>query len=153
LAVAIGDLNGDGKPDLAVSDYEDSAVSVSALLNRGAGSFATKVDYHAGPYAAQVAIADVDGDGTSDLVIAHSGSGKAVSVLLGKGEGIFGRARRYATGEPSSETALAIGDLNEDGRPDVVTAAGCGVSALFGRKKGVFGAVRERLWADSRSET
>jgi hypothetical protein len=44
--VAIGDLNGDGKPDLATANYHSSTVSV--LANRGDGSFEAKRDYRTG---------------------------------------------------------------------------------------------------------
>ena len=65
--VAMGDLNGDGKPDLAVANYRSNSVSV--LLGKGDGSFATKVDYETGsqPYCA--AIGDLSGDGKPDLVL------------------------------------------------------------------------------------
>jgi hypothetical protein len=133
-SVAIGDLNGDGKPDLATAN--SGANTASVLLNRGDGSFQAKRVYRTGRGPESVAIGDLDGDGKPDLATANSG---AVSVLLNKGDGSFQAKRDYATGGASS---VAIGDLNGDGKPDLVTAIGCfpcaGVSVLLNRGDGSF---------------
>ena len=125
--VAIGDLNGDQKPDLAVANNN----SVSVFLGNGDGTFGPRADFSLGPYQAwSVAIGDLDGDGKPDLAVANffvSG----VAVLLGNGNGTFGPATYYGTG--TGPQFVAIGDLNGDGRPDLVTANECsnGVSVLF----------------------
>src|SRR5437870_2988509 len=84
--VALGDLNGDGRLDLAVANV--SSDSVSVLLGNGDGSFAAKVDYAtaAGPYS--VALGDLNGDGRLDLAVANVSSGSVI-VLLGNGDGSF----------------------------------------------------------------
>ena len=78
-SVAIGDLNGDGKLDLAVANQPSNDVSV--LLGDGAGSFAAATNFpaHTGP--SSVAIGDLNGDGKPDLAVADQGTGD-VSVLL-----------------------------------------------------------------------
>jgi hypothetical protein len=65
-ALAIRDLNGDGKPDLATAN--ESASSVSVLVSRGDRTFQAKRDYPAGEYAQSVATGDLNRDGKSDLV-------------------------------------------------------------------------------------
>ena len=83
-SVAMGDLDGDGKPDLAVANESSNTVSVyrntSSSGSIGSGSFAAKVDFITGSSANSVAIGDVDGDGKPDLVVANYGS-STVSVL------------------------------------------------------------------------
>src|SRR4029077_1191929 len=84
-AIAIADLNGDGKPDLIVAD-DTSAGTVSVLLNKTAPgatvpSFASHVDFAVGSNPTSIAVADLNGDGIPDLVVANSGS-NTVSVLL-----------------------------------------------------------------------
>ncbi len=75
--VAIGDLNGDGKPDLATANQNENAVSV--LLNLGAGTFAAKVDYATGAYPQTVALGDLNGDGRPDFAAANAHSNTVTS--------------------------------------------------------------------------
>jgi hypothetical protein len=117
ISVAIGDLNGDGKPDLAVANNVSNSVSV--LLGNGDGTFGTKTDFPTGSSPLQVAIGDVNGDGRPDLVVATYVD-NTVSVLLGNGVGGFGASTAYQTG--AAPASVAIADLNGDGRPDLVTA-------------------------------
>src|SRR2546422_7828406 len=60
VSVAIGDLNGDGKPDLAVANINSATVSV--LLGNGAGGFGAKTDFTTGPNPPSVALGALDGD-------------------------------------------------------------------------------------------
>jgi len=124
-SVAIGDLNGDGKPDLATANGNEYAPTVSVFMNRGAGRFRARRDYEAGRYVSySVAIGDLNGDGKPDLVTANSCCGvgipSTVSVLLNRGDGSFRATVEYGTG--GGPNSVAIGDLNGDGRPDLATA-------------------------------
>jgi hypothetical protein len=140
VSVAIGDLNGDGKPDLATANEDGSTVSV--LLNNGDGSFQTKRDFAIGGLPYSVAIGDLNGDGRRDLASANTGDG-TVSVLLNRGDGSFEDKRDYRTGRnPGSVT---IGDLNGDGNPDLAVGdANAGtISVLVNTGDGSFEAKRD----------
>ena len=119
--LAIGDLNGDGKPDLAVAngtvdtEDEDAVGTVSIRLNRGDGTFKPRRDYNAGPGPAAIAIGDLNGDSKPDLAVA--GWDGAVSTLFNKGDATFPVEHDYATGDRT--TSIAIGDLNADGALDL----------------------------------
>jgi len=82
-SVAIGDLNGDGKPDLVTASH--GANEVSVLLGNGDGTFGPKTDFGIWPGAGAVAIGDLNGDGKPDMAVT-SGS-NTVSVLLNAGPG------------------------------------------------------------------
>jgi hypothetical protein len=141
VAIAIGDLNGDGKPDLATANGF-AGDTVSVLVNRGDGRFRARRNYGTGN-PESVAIGDLNGDGKNDLVTANHLEGGTVSVLLNRGDGSF-QFRRYATG--SGPVSVAIGDLNGDGKPDLAAAtsnANARVSVLLNKGDGRFDAKRD----------
>jgi hypothetical protein len=115
-ALAVGDVNLDGKPDIAVANNGSNRVTV--LLGNGDGSFQTGVNYVTPQYPRDIAIADVTGDGLPDIVTANFTS--TVSYLVGKGNGVFGPLAAFGAG--NAPFALAVHDMNGDGRPDVVVA-------------------------------
>jgi hypothetical protein len=136
LQVVIGDLTGDGQPDLATGNRSDT---VSVLANAGNGSFAPPVDSRAGSGPRAVAIADLSGDGRLDLATANTNADvNTVSVLINGGRGIFRPKRDYRAG--NGPFAIAIGDVNGDGRPDLAAAvsSGNGVSVFVNKGNGSF---------------
>src|SRR5262245_39696999 len=78
VAVAIGDVNGDGRPDLATAN--SNAHTVSVLLGNGTGGFGAHADFASGLNPKSVVIGDLSGDGRPDLAAANNGS-NTVSVL------------------------------------------------------------------------
>ena len=137
VSVAMADLNGDGKADLAVA----SGTGVSVLLNNGNGTFGTPASYGSGTNPSSVAAADLNGDGKIDLAV---GSGARASVLLNLGNGTFAAAVNYnfSTGY-NGNGWVVIGDVNGDGRPDLaantLTDPCSAVAVLFNQGSGVFG--------------
>ena len=139
-SVAIADLNGDGKPDLVVANYVSNTVSV--LLNTtppGATTptFAAQQTFAAGSEPISVAVADFNGDGKLDIVVANAAATtgvEGVSVLLNTTEPgsptlTFAAQQTFAAG--SNNLSVAVADLNGDGKPDLVVASNIGVSVLL----------------------
>ena len=134
-SIAVGDFNGDGRPDLAVANYSDGTVSV--LLANGVGKFAPRVNYVTGTSPHGLATGDLNGDGKVDLVVANAGS-NTVSVLLGNGDGTLRPKVDYATGAHAEKAVIA--DYNGDGRPDlaVINNVGNSVTMFLGNGDGTF---------------
>jgi hypothetical protein len=123
-SVAVGDFNGDGKLDLAVSIW--STESVSIYLGNGDGTFQPPVSYDAGGGEPELAVvADFNADGKQDIAVYSYGS-HSVFILAGRGDGTF-------TPQPVSFEAcafpllssqltpqgMAVLDFNGDGKPDL----------------------------------
>ena len=116
--IAVGNLNGDGYPDIVEGNYSNSGSTVGILLNNGSGGFPTTSTYSTGGNGCEgVAIADFNADGYADVVATNYGSNN-VGVLLNNGDGTFAAANTVSTG--SGPYAVATGDFNGDGKPDVV---------------------------------
>lgn len=158
-AVAVGDLNKDGKLDLVVANLcqtnncnQGSKGVVGVLLGNGDGTFQPVQDYPTGGFgSSSVAIGDFNRDGNADVVVANQcstsdcESGGSVSILLGNGNGTLQPAKTYASGGYTS-LAVAAADFNKDGNLDVAVANQCqetscqngSVSVLLGNGDGTF---------------
>jgi FG-GAP-like repeat/FG-GAP repeat len=135
-SVVTGDVNGNGRLDLVLGTPESwlhSQPSMSVLLGAGNGTFATPRVFSLSTqwlYGEPLLLADLNGDHRLDVVTAAH---KWVVVLLGRGDGTFA-ARHSYLGDTElgygdgAVAALAVGDVNGDGRPDVVAGGQEGVN-------------------------
>ncbi len=163
-SVAVANLRGDGNQDLVVANCAPSGSSncegngsVGVLLGKGDGTFQTVVTYPSGACDTRsVAVADVNGDGRMDVVVASSSDNShcgefegpgTISVLLGNGDGTLQPAVTYSSGGYMA-WSVAVEDLNGDGKPDLIVANSCGdsncdgsVGVLLGNGDGTFRAV------------
>src|SRR4029077_1641654 len=120
-AVAVGDFNGDGKPDIAVANTGSSNVSI--LLGNGDGTFQSAVEFNAGNSPSTVAVGAFNGDGKLDLAVFQRGSNGApgsVSILLGNGDGTFQTPKTLAL--TSTASAMAVADFNLDNKSDLAVS-------------------------------
>lgn len=123
--VAFADLNGDGKLDMIGTTLQDHLPALAVSLGNGGASFQPPVIYPTGaPVAQAVAVADLNGDHKPDIVTITAING-AVVVFLGNGDGTFQAPKIVAnSGNSSPVGALAVADLNGDGKPDLVFITG-----------------------------
>jgi hypothetical protein len=126
LYVAVADLDGDGKPDLAITSGGDD---VSIFLGKGDGTFKQPVSYHVGNFPTSIALADFNHDGKLDMAVSNQNSDN-LSILFGNGNGTFQAAVNYPAG--SSPSWVASGDFNGDGIPDLVVADATSTSGTIG---------------------
>jgi pimeloyl-ACP methyl ester carboxylesterase len=131
-ALQAGDLNNDGKLDLAVANY--GANSVSVLLGNGNGTFQSAANY-AVSAPNDIALGDLNGDTYLDIVTPSDAS-TSIRILFGNGNGTFQSATSISVGDITR--LIAIDDLNNDGRLDILAGSIGGSSILLGKGGGTF---------------
>jgi hypothetical protein len=143
--LAVADVNGDGKPDLLTAHLVNGFFTLqvngfSVLAGNGDGTFQPLQPLDLGSTAdfpilgtPTVAVADLDGDGRRDLIVAES----TLTVYLQNGAGSFRPAQSFPVG--SMPSAVAVADVNGDGRPDLLVTESDGtVSVLLANGTGSF---------------
>jgi hypothetical protein len=141
--VVVADFNGDGKPDIAVSNFDTNTIAV--FLNDGLGNFAAPVvttvqlTNSLGLNVGSLAVGDFNEDGKADLVVATIAGSQVSIVLLGNGDGTF----RQQPPIPNSFGFLRakVVDLNGDGHQDLVFAMNGSLGVSLGNGDGTFGAM------------
>jgi hypothetical protein len=131
---AVGDFNGDGKLDLAVSIPEYSTIPATTYVLLGNGDGTLQAPVVAFPGNGPLAAADLNADGKLDLVLVPSADPVGSQIYLGNGNGTFSNPNNYgiSVGFASFGT-IAIADFNGDGKLDI--AAG---GVLLGNGDGTF---------------
>ncbi len=119
-ALAIADLDGDGEPDLTVSNGaiggNINSNTVSVLRNFGDGTFAPQVFYPMGVFVRPFVLDDFDGDGARDLALSDWDY-PAVRIVLNQGDGTFPANAEYNSG--GGPRSVSVSDFDADGIPDV----------------------------------
>jgi len=110
------DFDEDGNPDLALSDAIADRIQI--VFGHGDGTFGVGINL-SGPHGRMV-VADFNGDSHADLAVLHS-STNTVGVFLGNGHGAFAAAIEVPFAPNTTFSPLLAGDLNGDGKPDLIT--------------------------------
>ncbi len=134
---AVGDIDGDGDGDIAITNY--GANTVSILKNNGDATLVAKVDYTVGNFPRSVFTSDMDGDGDGDLAVANS-SGNSISILKNNGDGTFAAKVDYVI--LGGSTSIFISDVDGDGDGDLAatSTSSDSVSILKNNGDGTFAA-------------
>jgi hypothetical protein len=141
IALAIGDVNGDGVADLVVADDANPG-AVSVLTGKSDGTFNAKKDYATDLEPVGIVLADFNGDGNLDAATANFDN-QTISILLNKGDGTFAAHKDYKFDTVTARAqppALAAGDVNGDGKADIVVGDGTSNSVVvfLGNGNGTF---------------
>jgi len=143
FSISINDIDGDGKPDISVANYFSNTVSVFRNTSFGGViSFEARVNFATGFGPRCIAVGDLDGDGKPDLALSNEFS-NSISTLRNTsttGNISFGTKIDFASG--STPFSVAMGDLNNDGKLDIVIANKDGNNISILKNIGSFGTIK-----------
>lgn len=140
-ALAVADVNADGKLDIIVAACCESNGDNEAavLLGNGDGTFRSPTFFDlGGTTLSSIAVADVNGDGKPDIVSANynNASNSTVTVLVGNGDGSFQSA--ITSSAPIDASCLTVADVKGDGKADALVCSEDTVAVLLGDGNGNF---------------
>jgi Pro-kumamolisin, activation domain/Bacterial Ig-like domain (group 3)/MBG domain (YGX type)/FG-GAP-like repeat len=132
--ILVGDINGDGFQDLVVPSQSGY---VTVQLGHGDGTFTPSVfGSSVGGNLVSVVQADFNGDGVPDLALANESYPGGLTILLGSGDGSFTVAPAISSTTP--QYAIAVGDFNHDGKPDLAAGSNGALAVYLGNGDGTF---------------
>ena len=140
--VAVGDVSGDGALDLVTTNRYDYTVNILVNNGAGTGTFGDAIPLVTVYDPTGVALADMDGVNGLDIIVASYSSAESLSVFLNQGGGSFDPNTRTGYFAGYNNYRVAVGDFNDDGRPDVATTYGyyATVDVLLNSGDGTLGA-------------
>jgi hypothetical protein len=135
---AVGDLNGDGKPDVVVGNGSSNTVTI--FINDGAGTLTATRFPAVSHQVFTVNLADFNNDGHLDILVSEiSAPGLTFEIIFGDGTGNFSAATPIALGSiETDQSPVSVADFNGDGFQDIAFASGEAIAILFGDGHGGF---------------
>jgi hypothetical protein len=130
LAIAVADVNGDGYPDIVISDV----FHVTVFLGTATNKFQLPMNFYVPVGANSIAVGDFNGDGKLDLALNNAFTGYPGIMLFGNGDGTFLQGQNLPVGIDS----LAAADFNHDGKLDLAVSTANGTGVMLGRGDGTF---------------
>ncbi len=114
--LAVGDMNGDGIPDIICSNGNDF---LRIILSNGDRTWATPIDIPIGTYIHHAEVGDFNGDGRLDIALVNNrdGANGKLIIVRNNGGGSFSIANSYTIDTPLGVT---VADVNGDGKPDIM---------------------------------